>query len=48
MINLNDLIDYFARFAVLLFILPAHEFAHAFVAFKFDIGAVHTLLILML
>ena len=34
MINLNDVIFYLARFAVLLFILPAHEFAHAFAAYK--------------
>lgn len=32
--NLNDVILYLARFLVLLFILPAHEFAHAFAAYK--------------
>lgn len=29
---MDILIDYLARFAVLLFILPAHEFAHAYAA----------------
>ena len=32
--NFNDIVDYLARFAVLLFILPMHEFAHAFAAYK--------------
>ena len=32
--DLNDIVIYLARFAVLLFILPMHEFAHAFAAYK--------------
>lgn len=32
--NINELVIYMARFAVLLLILPAHEFAHAFAAYK--------------
>ncbi len=31
---MNELIIYLSRFLVLLFILPAHEFAHAFAAYK--------------
>ncbi|MBR3865011.1 MAG: site-2 protease family protein [Clostridia bacterium] len=32
--DLNEIVIYLARFAVLLFILPMHEFAHAFAAYK--------------
>lgn len=32
--TVNDIIIYLARFAVLLLILPAHEFAHAYAAYK--------------
>ena len=31
---MNDIVLYLSRFVVLLFILPAHEFAHAFAAYK--------------
>ena len=30
----GDILLYLSRFIVLLFILPAHEFAHAFAAYK--------------
>lgn len=32
--DIEKIIQYLARFLVLLFILPAHEFAHAFAAYK--------------
>lgn len=32
---MTDYLIYIARFLVLLFILPAHEFAHAFAAYKY-------------
>ena len=34
MIDLTKILTYLARFAILLLILPAHEFAHAFAAYK--------------
>ena len=34
MMYINDIVCYLARFAVLLFILPMHEFAHAYTAYK--------------
>ena len=34
MIDLTKILTYLARFAILLLILPAHEFAHAFAAYN--------------